>query len=74
LVTDLELRFSQGGYRYSIHEDYNAEETPHSKEDFIEVSRSADDGSTTESTTLRCRQPVTGSLLALESEAPRSED
>lgn len=74
LVTYLELRFFQGGYRYSIHEDYNAEETPHSKEVFIEVSRSADDGSTTESTTLRCGQPVTGSLMPLESVVPRSED
>jgi len=73
LVTYLELQFSLGGYQYSIREDYNAEETPPVKEASIEVSRSADDDSAAQSVTLRCRQPVMGSLMTLEGVVPRSD-
>jgi|GEM_PF-1774271 len=72
LVTYLELRFSLGGYRYSIQENHNEEESPPVDEAVIEVSR-PDDGSAERSITLRCRQPVTGSLMALEGIVPASE-
>ncbi|MGX2039774.1 hypothetical protein ACWJKU_06520 [Methylocaldum sp. MU1018] len=74
LVTYLELRFFLDGYRYSIREDYNAEEIPPVKEAFVEVSRSPRPGGTERPATVRCRQPVTGSLMTLEGVVPRSED
>jgi hypothetical protein len=73
LVTYLELRFSLGGYRYSIHEDYNEEESPPVKDASVEVSRPASDDSTARSVTLRCRQPVTGSLMNLEGVIPEND-
>ena len=70
LVTYLALRFESNGYKYSIHQDSNAEEKPPANAAYVNVTSPEPDGKPTEMT---CRQPVIGSLMLLEDVVPRSE-
>ncbi|HEX8745616.1 MAG TPA: hypothetical protein VF717_00345 [Pyrinomonadaceae bacterium] len=70
LVTYLKLEFSNNGVSYTISDDSNEEERPARRDAAIIVRDS--DGSAKE-TTLRCRMPVTGSLMKLEGVVERKD-
>jgi hypothetical protein len=67
LVTLLRLEFVNGGFTYTISDDSNEEEKPGRRDADITVKSS---GANAKETTLRCRLPVTGSLMTLEDALP----
>lgn len=70
LVTLLSLQFESNGYKYSIHQDSNAEEKPPVNYSYLNVTPPDVSAKEIEMT---CRQPVKGSLMLLEDVVPRSE-
>ncbi|HEX8176425.1 MAG TPA: hypothetical protein VF543_15150 [Pyrinomonadaceae bacterium] len=70
LVTYLKLEFLNNGVAYTISDDSNEEEKPARRYAAITVKNS--DGEARE-TTLRCRMPVTGSLMKLEGVVERKD-
>lgn len=70
LVTYLSLRFESNGYKYSIHQDSNAEEKPPANSSYLNVTAPDANAKPTE---MKCRLPVIGSLMLLEDAVPRSE-
>lgn len=62
LVTMLKLEFTNNGFTYSISDDSNDEEKP-ARRDTITITVA---GANAKENTLRCRQPVNGSLMTLE--------
>jgi hypothetical protein len=70
LVTYLKLEFINGGVTYTISDDSNEEEKPAGRYAAITVRKAED---TAKETTLRCRMPVTGSLMKLEGVVKRED-
>jgi hypothetical protein len=70
LVTYLKLEFINNGVAYTISDDSNDEEKPASRYAAITV-RTSD--ANAKETTLRCRMPVTGSLMKLEGVVERKD-
>lgn len=70
LVTYLRLEFVSGGFTYTIKDDSDEEEKPPARSADITVKPS---GSDAKETTLRCRLPVTGSLMKLEDVVQRED-
>lgn len=70
LVTMLKLEFVNNGFTYTISDDSNEEEKP-SRRDAIITVRAA--GTNAKETILRCRLPVTGSLMTLEDVVQRED-
>ncbi|MBD0371846.1 MAG: hypothetical protein ICV60_13485 [Pyrinomonadaceae bacterium] len=70
LVTYLRLKFVTGGFTYTIKDDSDEEEKPPARSADITVKPS---GSNAKETTLRCRLPVTGSLMKLEDVVQRED-
>ena len=70
LVTMLTLEFENGGFRYELHDDDNAEEKPPVRAASIDVKTIA--GKDVSSAV--CRLPVSGSLMKLEDFIPRDEE
>ena len=66
-VTHLAVRFENGGATYTIYHDDNSEEGTYANEDNIEVKPA---GAGAKEQTLRCRMPVTGTLMNLEDVGP----
>ncbi len=71
LVTYLTLDFESNGYKYSVHQDSNAEEKPPDNSSYLEVTAPGDNVKPVE---MKCRLPVIGSLMLLEDVVPRKED
>jgi hypothetical protein len=71
LVTMLKLEFVNNGFTYAISDDFNDEEKPSRRDTIITVTPS---GTNARETILRCRPPVTGSLMKLEDVVQRQED
>jgi hypothetical protein len=67
LVTFLKVEFVNNGFTYTISDDDNEEEKPARRDASITVSPS---GANAKETALRCRLPVTGSLMTLEDALP----
>lgn len=63
LVTMLNLKFVNNGFTYTIGDDDNEEEKPPVRDAAITITPS---GADAKETTLRCRKPITGSLMKLE--------
>lgn len=70
LVTRLKLEFVHNGFTYTISDDSNDEEKPSRRDTTITVTPS---GADARETTLRCRLPVTGSLMKLEDAVQRED-
>lgn len=70
LVTFLTLRFESNGYKYSIHQDSNAEEKPPANASYLNITPPDVNAKEIEMT---CREPVKGSLMLLEDVVPRSD-
>lgn len=67
LVTFLSLRFESNGFKYSIHQDSNAEEKPPVNSSYVNVTAPDENAKPIE---MICRQPVVGSLMLLEDAVP----
>lgn len=63
LVAMLNLKFVNNGFTYTIGDDDNEEEKPPVRDAAITITPS---GANSKETTLRCRLPITGSLMTLE--------
>lgn len=63
LVTFLKVEFVNNGFTYTISDDDNEEEKPARRDASITVTPS---GTNAKETSLRCRLPLTGSLMTLE--------
>lgn len=70
LVTMLKLEFVNNGFTYTIRDDYNDEEKPSRRDVEITVAPA---GANAKETTLRCRKPITGSLMKLEDIVQRED-
>jgi hypothetical protein len=70
LVTHLKLEFVNDGFTYTISDDSNSEEKPSRRDAAVTVTPS---GANAKETTLRCRLPVTGSLMKLEDIVQRED-
>lgn len=70
LVTYLKLQFVNGGVSYTISDDSNEEEKPAQRYAAITVKNAE---ANARETTLRCRKPVTGSLMKLENVVERED-
>lgn len=70
LVTLLTLEFQSNGYKYSVHQDSNAEEKPPVNSSYLNVTTPDANAKEIEMT---CREPVKGSLMLLEDVVPRTE-
>ena len=68
LVTMLTLTFENNGFSYEIHDDDNSEEKPPIRAASIDVTNGD------KSSSITCRQPVSGSLMKLETVVPKNED
>ena len=68
LVTMLTLEFEHQGVMYEIHDDDNYEEKPPVRAASIDIA----DG--VRSASVECRQPVSGSLMKLETIVPRKDE
>ncbi len=68
LVTMLTLEFENEGVVYEIHDDDNSEEKPPIRAASIDVTDGAKE------TSVVCKQPVSGSLMKLETIVPRNEE
>jgi hypothetical protein len=71
LVTYLKLEFANSGFTYTISDDFNSEEKPSRRDAGITVAAA---GANAAETRLRCRQPITGSLMKLEDVVQRRLD
>lgn len=70
LVTFLVLRFESNGYKYSLHQDSNAEEKPSVNSSYLNITPPDVNAKEIE---MACREPVKGSLMLLEDVIPKSE-
>ncbi len=68
-VTYLTLTFEANGYRYSLHEDHDAERGPAKVKAYLTRLRSKQPGTDPAETTMELRVPK-GSLMKLESVVP----
>jgi len=71
LVTFLSLRFESNGYKYSVHQDSNAEEKPPVNSSYVNVTAPEENATPIE---MRCRLPVVGSLMLLEDAVPKAAE
>jgi hypothetical protein len=69
LVTYLTLKFEINRYRYSIHEDYDAERKPERRESYITVTPPGGDS---EEVRIQLHTPVKGDLAKLEYVVPNT--
>ncbi len=69
-VTYLTLKFETNGYRYSIHQDHDAEQEPARLEAYVTIASPERHEIVPEEDVLHLRVPVQGSLMNLESVVP----
>jgi hypothetical protein len=70
LVTYLKLVFVNNGFTYTLSDDSNDEEKPPAREASVSVAPAGANG---KESTLRCRRPITGSLMKLEGVVQKEE-
>jgi hypothetical protein len=70
MVTYLKLEFVNNGFTYTVSDDSNYEEKPGSRDADITITPA---GANAKETKVRCRLPVTGSLMKLEDVVERRD-